>query len=319
MRIKVGITIGDPSGIGPEVTVKALSSSSIDNSADFTIIGDKHAFTRAAGRSTLIERGNVDFIDLRNLNRKNFAFGKVSAEYGRASVEYINTAADLIKAGAIDCLVTAPVSKETINKAGYRFQGHTEYLAGLFGVKKFLMMLTAGPLRIGLVSRHIPLKQVAHKISRQDVIDTILFTHRALKQLFGIKSPAIFVCGLNPHASDAGLIGKEEITVIEPAVKAASKMAKGLKGPLPADSAVLLASRTKGSGLVAMYHDQALIPLKLIGENKGVNLTVGLPFVRTSPLHGTGFDIAGKNRADASSMIEAVKTAIKCARILKRG
>jgi len=316
MKVKVGITIGDPSGIGPEIVAKALSSPSVRNLANFIVIGDIYIFRRAAGRRIrVLSRDNIEFVDLMNVRKRNFRFGRISAEYGRASIEYIDTAADLIKKGFVDCLVTAPVNKESINKAGSRFQGHTEYLAGLFGVRKFLMLLMAGRLRIALITRHIPVRQVPFKINKHDIVNGIMLTHRTLRILFGFKKPLIFVCGLNPHASDGGLIGKEESTIIKPAVRAASKEIKGIRGPLPSDTAILLASRTRMSAAVAMYHDQALIPLKLFDTKKGVNLTAGLPFVRTSPLHGTGFDIAGCGMADASSIIEAIKTAIKCTRI----
>ena len=255
----------------------------------------------------------VKFIDLNNVAHKNFSFGKVKAEYGRASVEYLDKAIELIKNKEIDCLVTCPVSKEAISLAGFdNFSGHTEYLAARTNTKYFAMMLLNRKLRFTLVTRHIPLKDIPYKLDTDKIYKTILLTYRSIKELFLIKNPRIVVCGLNPHASDNGLLGGEENKIIRPALMRLKRIIRNVDGPLSADVAVLKAAQKKYDCIIAMYHDQALIPLKISDTYTGVNLTLGLPFIRTSPLHGTAFDIAAKfNLANPSSLIAAIKLAIK--------
>jgi 4-hydroxythreonine-4-phosphate dehydrogenase len=252
-------------------------------------------------------------MDLNNVPHAAYKPGRVSSANGAASMQYIGKAAQLLKKGILDCLVTCPISKEAIALAGSKFPGHTEYLAGMAGSRDFVMMLMNKYFKISLVTRHIPIKQVSSSLDSESVYKTILLTHNSMKRLFGIRSPRILVCGLNPHASDNGLLGKEEIEVIAPAVKKADNSLKGISGPMPSDS--VFASALKGGcdAVVAMYHDQALIPLKITDFDSGVNMTLGLPYVRTSCLHGTAFDIAGKNRANPNSLIEAIKVAVKCA------
>jgi 4-hydroxythreonine-4-phosphate dehydrogenase len=255
---------------------------------------------------------------LNNVRHQGFKFGKINAEYGRASVEYLNKALELIKKKEIDCLVTAPVSKEAINLAGYPFFGQTEYLAKETSTKQAEMMLLNEDLRFVLASRHIAIKDVPCALNKKRLSKTIILTYQALKQLFLIQNPRIVVCGLNPHASDNGIIGNEENGIIKPLLKNLSKKIKYLSGPLPADVAIAKAKAKAFDCVIAMYHDQALIPLKLLGNDTGVNLTLGLPFVRTSPLHGTAFDIAATNLANPSSLITAIKLAIRCTSNLKK-
>jgi len=315
-KIIVGITMGDPSGIGPAIIHKAMNK--IRGSADFVVIGDKWVFDQASGvRPQAIGR---KFIDLDNVAHKSFKFGKVRAEYGRASVEYLDKAIELIKNKRIDCLVTCPISKEAISLAGFNnFSGHTEYLAQRTNTKYFAMMLLNKKLRFILVTRHIPLKDVPSKLDADKISKTILLAYRSIKELFLIKNPRIAVCGLNPHASDNGLMGEEENRIIKPVLTRLAKKIRNIAGPLAADVAALKAVQKKYDCVIAMYHDQALIPLKLSGNSSGLNLTLGLPFVRTSPLHGTAFDIASKPAlADPSSLIEAIKTAVECTLNLKK-
>jgi 4-hydroxythreonine-4-phosphate dehydrogenase len=314
-KIKVGITMGDPSGIGPAVTLKAISA--LKGKADFVVIGDRWVFNNAGEDRKQKTEGGC-FVDLNNVNHEKFSFGKVKAEYGRASIEYLDKAMELINAGQIDCLVTAPISKEAVKKAGFNYGGHTEYFQKRCGVSEVVMMLLNDKIRFSLITRHIPLRDVSKSLSADKLRGNILITNQALKKLFGISNPRIGLCGLNPHASENGLIGNEEDKVIKPALK---KLNTGINisGPLSSDVAVLRASKGKFDCLIAMYHDQALIPLKLTGYDTGVNITLGLPFIRTSPLHGTAFDIAGTSRlASPSSMIAALKLAIKCAFNLKK-
>jgi 4-hydroxythreonine-4-phosphate dehydrogenase len=314
-KIKVGITMGDPSGIGPEITLKAIQR--LKGLADFVVIGDEWVLNK--NQKSKIKNQNYRFIDLNNVEHKNFKFGKIKAKYGRASIEYIDKALELIKNRQIDCLVTCPVSKEAINLAGFnKFCGHTEYLAKKTRTEDFAMMLLNKDLIISLVTRHIPLREVSLKLSRDKIYKTILLTYKSLEKLFSIPSPRIVVCGLNPHASDNGVIGNEENKIIKPVLERLRTKLKNISGPKPSDVAISEAKQKQYDCVIAMYHDQALIPLKLLGIGTGVNLTLGLPFIRTSPLHGTAFDIAGKGRACADSLIEAIKLAVRCALNLKR-
>lgn len=306
-KIKVGISIGDPSGIGPAITAKAMDN--LKGLADFAVIGDKWVFEKMQVKSN-----KYKFIDLDNINHKGFEFGKIKAEYGRASIEYLDKALELLKTNEIDCLVTCPISKQAIQMAGFKYSGHTEYLSKRLHCKDTVMMLLNEKLKFSLLTRHIPLKNVAQTISPDDLYKTISLTSRALKKLFLIKHPRIVVCGLNPHASDNGIIGREENKIIKPAIeKIRTKLKIKIDGPMSSDIAIYKAYKKQYDCVIAMYHDQALIPLKLSSRHTGVNFTLGLPFVRTSPLHGTAFDIA-KNPAlaDPSSLIAAILLAIKC-------
>ncbi|MEW5758125.1 MAG: 4-hydroxythreonine-4-phosphate dehydrogenase PdxA [Candidatus Omnitrophota bacterium] len=310
IKPRIIITMGDPSGIGPEVIFKGLNNPGIAKLAEFAVIGDRWAFNKA--KSEKRKAKNFKFIDLNNVPRNNFKFGKVDARYGRASFEYLELAVKLIKEKKADCLVTAPVDKEAVNKAGIKFNGHTEYLAGKFNIKDFLMMLIVGKYYFTLVTRHVALKDVSKQLTQSNIFKTIIITNQSLKKIFNIKKPRICVCGLNPHASDGGIFGDEEKKVITPAIIQAKNKGCLVYGPIPADSAVKeLVREKKYDVLVAMYHDQALIPLKILGYEQGVNFTCGLPFIRTTPLHGTAFDIAGKNKANPGSIIEAIKLAVE--------
>ena len=225
-------------------------------------------------------------------------------------MEYLACGISVLKGLNASSLVTAPINKASINKAGFNFEGHTEFLSHVTAAKHVTMMLAGGPLKVSLVTRHVPIKNVPGRITREKVVKTIEDTHRALKYFFNIPRPRIGVAGLNPHAGEGGLLGGEEKAKILPAVRSARKRLKGdLVGPLPSDTLFYKAYRGRLDAVVCMYHDQGLIPLKMIAFDKGVNLTVGLPFIRTSPDHGTGFDIAGKGKADPSSMTEAIKLA----------
>lgn len=317
-KIRVGLTIGDPSGIGSAITLKALKI--LKDKADFTVIGDRFVLTKAA---KILKLGYwpAKFIDLNNVNEKKFQFGKSNAQNGKASLEYLDTAWELLKRHKIDCLVTCPISKKAINLAGAKFSGHTEYLAKKSGSRNLVMMLLNDKIRFSLVTRHVALKEVCTKFTRKNLEENISSTIRGLQLLFLIKEPKIVVCGVNPHASDNGVIGTEEQNIITPAIKDLRKKFKGvtIDGPFGADIAISQATKGKFDCVVAAYHDQALIPLKLTDFDSGVNLTLGLPFVRTSPLHGTAFDIAQKPAlANPSSLASAIELAIKCTLNQKR-
>jgi len=332
--------MGDPSGIGPAILVKAMKR--LGGKAEFVVIGDawvlgkvEKSFGVKGSPARLFHNGRdpaihgyggrekcqgVKVIDLKNVSGKNFAFGKIRAEYGRASIDYLDKAMDLIIAKEIDCLVTCPISKQAVRLAGFRFPGHTEYLAQCTATRDFVMMLLNRHLKFSLLTTHIPLKDVSSKINKGILRKNIILTLSSLKKLFAIKKPRIVVCGLNPHASDEGIIGKEEIAIFKPALRCIRRSLRAvIDGPISADVAVLKSSRGEYDACIAAYHDQALIALKLTGFDTGVNLTLGLPFVRTSPLHGTAFDIAANpSLANPSSLIEAIKTAIRCTSNLKK-
>lgn len=297
------ITTGDPRGIGPEVVKKALATPGLKEKAEFLI------FT-----STAVDKNNPNAC-------------------AKASLEFIDQAFNLIKCGKADALVTGPVSKGAINnlpaypclsgrqaaggRAGMKFEGHTEYLARLCGCKKFAMMFVSKKLKVSLVTRHIPLSEVSKAISIKSICDTVELTHNTLKNWFGIKNPKIGVAGLNPHCGEEGLFGREESITIKPAIQKLKAGYGGISGPIPGDTLLHDAYNRKYDAAVCMYHDQALAAFKMIARNEGVNLTLGLPFVRTSPDHGTGFDIARKEKADPGSMREAIKLAVRLAK--KRG
>ncbi|MGB2705404.1 MAG: 4-hydroxythreonine-4-phosphate dehydrogenase PdxA [Candidatus Omnitrophota bacterium] len=310
-RKAVVITAGDPSGIGPEIILKSLGHPSLAKKIVPIIIGDRRVFRKNAKRLKIDIPPVIKFIDLENVPPAKFRFGAVKGLFGKAAVEYLLAGLALVKIIKGASLVTAPINKASINSAGFRFAGHTELLAHLTKSKNVTMMLVGDSLRVSLVTRHVPLKEVPRRLTRGKIIQTAKNTHYALKKFFGIRNPRIGVCGLNPHAGEGGLLGREEEAIISPAVKYLKKKIKRISGPLPADALFNKAYKGAFDAVVCMYHDQALIPLKMVAFEKGVNLTVGLPFIRTSPDHGTAFDIAGRGKADPSSMIEAIKLAAR--------
>lgn len=327
-KIKIGITMGDPAGVGPEIIAKTIAQRGIKKLAKVLVIGDRWVFNKIKNQKSPPEAGppsaekikNYEFIDLKNVPHKNFQFGKVRREFGQAAIEYLKKALELIEGRQIDCLVTAPISKEAINLAGYKYKGHTEFFAQAFGKKEqdLVMMLLNRYLKISLVTRHLALRRVSSALNQEAIYKTIITTYKALVDYFAVNHPRICVAALNPHAGEMGLLGKEEIKLILPAIKRARRLRKNIIGPLPADTAISLARQGRFNALIAMYHDQALIPLKILDFASGVNLTLGLDFVRTSPLHGTGFDIAGKNIASNASLIAAINTAVECTVNLKK-
>jgi len=311
-KIRVGLTIGDPAGIGPAITLKALKI--LKNKADFTVIGDGLVLAKAA-KLLKIALEPVKLIDLNNVEEKKFKFGSLNARNGAACLEYLDAAWELLKNNKIDCLVTCPISKEAVNLAGFKFSGHTEYLAKQTGCQDAVMMLINDKLKFSLLTRHIRLCDVSRILTRELLENNILNTVKALRSLFLIKKPRLVICGVNPHASDNGVIGTEEQKVIMPVIRSLNKKLNSvtISGVLGADVAISEAAKGKFDCIIAAYHDQALIALKLTDFNSGVNLTLGLPFTRTSPLHGVAFDIAGKPAlANPGSLIAAIKLAIKC-------
>jgi 4-hydroxythreonine-4-phosphate dehydrogenase len=251
----------------------------------------------------------VGVIDLGGAERVQF--GKISAACGTAAVDYICEAAKMALKGQAKAIVTAPISKEAIHKAGCVFPGHTELLAHLSKTKSFAMMMVGGPFRIVLQSIHVALKDSVLQVKPILVREKLTLTHRALRELFGIANPRIAVAGVNPHAGENGAFGREEIKVLKPAIDWAQKRGWKVTGPHPPDTLYYWASQGRYDAVLCMNHDQGLIPFKLLAFENGVNMTIGLPFVRTSPDHGTAFDIAGKGRANPRSMVAALELAQK--------
>lgn len=321
----IGITMGDPAGVGPEIIVKALRSRKVRSLCRAVVIGRPEVLDSAsrslgstqyfepvsdpsrrtaAGSSPLIEAG-ASLADLR--------LGRPRAAGGRAAVAAIEKAAELALAGEIDGIVTAPISKEAIRRGGSPFPGHTEMLASLTGTENYAMMLVGGGLRVSLATIHIPLREVPRSLTTGGIRRIIDLTWRALGD-FGAADAKIAVCGLNPHAGEAGIMGEEDRRLIAPAVRAAARKGIPVSGPWPADTIFYRAARGEFGAVVAMYHDQGLIPLKTIAFDSGVNLTLGLPIIRTSVDHGTAYDIAGKGIASPSSLMAAIKIAAGMAR-----
>ncbi len=319
----VAVTMGDPAGIGPEIVIKALSLAELSRLSRPVVIGDARVMKNAMKYSKAspvvlkeIKRldegdfrtGIINILDMDNVDVNKLKTGRVSVEAGRAAVKYIERAIDLAMDKKVDAIATGPINKEAINKAGFRFDGHTELLAKRTGAKNSAMMFLSDSIRVMLVTTHLPLSQVAKEIDKKKILGIIKLADKELTELLG-KKPRIGVAGLNPHAGESGIFGSEEIKIISPAVEEARKLGINVKGPVSADAIFYLANLNMFDIVIAMYHDQGLIPLKLLSFNKSVNVTVGLPIIRTSVDHGTGFDIAGKGWANPSSMIQAIKVA----------
>lgn len=304
------VTMGDPSGIGPEVVLRSLASPEIQRLANFFIIGS--SFVLEGTRKRLKLRPFLHkVLDLDNISPHQFRFGRVDKRYGRASIEYLEKALSMLKKDRTAALVTAPISKESINMAGFRYGGHTEFLAESTKTRRFAMMLMGGPLRVVLVTRHISMREVPRSITGKKIIEAIGLAHGFLARYLCKKHPKIAVTSLNPHGGEGGILGNEDKRIIAPAVNKARKRYRNLLGPMAPEAVFYEAYRGRVDGVICMYHDQALIPLKMIARDAGVNVTLGLPFVRTSPGHGTAFDIAGKGAADPSSMKEAIRVAVR--------
>jgi 4-hydroxythreonine-4-phosphate dehydrogenase len=328
MKPIVGITMGDAAGVGPEVIAKALSHKELYDVCRPLVVGDASVMKNAvaiAKQNLKIESvgdpaqgryqyGTIDVLDLHNVDMSRLEFGKVQAMAGKASLEYIETGAKLATQNRIHALCTASINKEAIRKAGAQFPGHTEILANLTNTKEVTMLLIAGNIRVFHVTIHEPLGKVPLLITKESVLETIRLAYNSLRGL-GIADPKIAVAGLNPHASDGGLFGSEEKEKIAPAVEAANKAGIRAFGPIPPDTVFVRANKGEFDGVVAMYHDQGHIPVKLLAFESGVNVTIGLPIIRTSVDHGTAYDIAGKGIADEKSMVEAIKLAAKMAEV----
>jgi len=336
-RPLLGITMGDPGGIGPEICVKALDDADTYRVCRPLIVGDAEIMRNAdafCGSARQIHacrtpgegryvHGTIDVLDLGNMPLARLRHKTVTAEQGKASFEYVKTAIELAMSGALDGTVTGPINKEAINAAGFHYAGHTEIYAEMTGTRDYAMMLTDKAFRVVHVSTHVSLREACERVKKERVETVIGLTHRALRRL-GIESPVIAVAGLNPHCGEGGMFGHEDDREIAPAVEAAAGRGMRVVGPVPADTVFSKMLGGMYDAVVVMYHDQGHIPAKLVGfryndrtgawENMaGVNVTLGLPIVRTSVDHGTAFGKAGEGRANPQSMIEAIRLAAKLA------
>jgi 4-hydroxythreonine-4-phosphate dehydrogenase len=330
LRPVLALTMGDAAGIGPEVIVRALNRPETYAIARPLVIGDLDVFqatvdgmgiplTLRAVESlaeALFQAGTVDLLNLNNIQLDDLTPGHVCAMAGGAAVECVFRAIDQALDGSVDAIVTAPLHKEAMHQAGYQYPGHTEILAERTGSKNYRMMLASGPLRVVLVTTHLALRRALDMIDQQRVLSTIRIADDAMRR-FGIENPKVAVASVNPHAGEGGLFGTEEIEILAPAIATARAEGMDARGPFPPDTVFYRARRGQFDVVVAMYHDQGLIPIKQFGFGQGVNVTLGLPIVRASVDHGTAFGKAWEWRADPGSMIEAIEVAARMA--VRRG
>lgn len=317
-KIKLGISIGDTNGIGPEVIVKTLSDNRILNYCTPVIYGTSALFNKvrkalSADHFNYQQVDSVQALVPRKVNLINcwdheleIAPGTPTAESGKASLDSLLAASRDLKAGLLDGLVTAPINKDNIQAEDFKFPGHTEFLTSYFDAPESLMLLVSGDLRVATVTGHMPLQEVPGKITEQLLIRKLTILLESLRTDFGILKPRIAVMGLNPHAGEQGLLGKEEVEIIRPAIMQMKERGHLVFGPYPADGFFGMQQYRQVDAVLAMYHDQGLIPFKTLAFESGVNYTAGLPIVRTSPDHGTAYDIATKHIANETSFREAL-------------
>jgi len=328
-KLKIGITVGDVNGIGLEVIIKSLLDNRVLDYFTPIVYGNTKvaSFHRKAIGIQDFSFNVIQSADQANAKRANMincwqedvklSLGEDNEIGGKYAFLSLERAVADLNAGLIDALVTAPINKHNIQQEGFNFPGHTEYLQAKANADDVLMFMITDELRVGVVTGHIPVKDVSSTITEDAIIHKLKMMHESLKKDFWIQKPKIAVLGLNPHAGDHGIIGKEDDEVVRPAVEKANEQGIFCFGPYPADGFFAADAYTKFDAVLAMYHDQGLIPFKHIAARKGVNYTAGLPTVRTSPDHGTGYDIAGKNMASHESFLEAIFTAVhivKCRR-----
>jgi 4-hydroxythreonine-4-phosphate dehydrogenase len=324
--------MGDPAGIGPEIIAKVIDSGELSTLCKPVVVGDAGVMKKLIEEMRLSvtvrsiasfsqadpANGKLDVLDLKNVDISAHAWGRPNAASGKAVVEYVKKAVEAAMARDADAIVTTPINKEMMNAAGHHYAGHTELLAELTNAKEFGMLFVGGGLRVILTTIHLALKDVSRHITQATVLKTLRLAHTAMAS-FGIDRPRIGVAALNPHAGEGRLFGSEEWDVILPAVIKAREEGIHASDPVPADTLFYKARNNHYDIVVAMYHDQGLAPLKMLAFGSAVNVTVGLPIIRTSVDHGTAYDIAGKGCADPTSLLEAVKVAVTMTRHRQQG
>lgn len=320
----IAISMGDPSGIGPEVIAGALARPLVRRAVTPLVFGDDGAYARACklrgaddrlpriDPGEPIPRGGA-LVRVSRLAAADRKPGKPTPAGGDAQARYIEAAIAAVQEGAADAICTAPISKAAIHGAGWNFPGHTELLAERFGVGRVVMMLAGPVLRVVLATTHVAIRDVPDRLTPEGIAEVLEITARSLRERLGIRRPRIAVCALNPHAGENGLFGDEEARIIVPGIERAKAAGVRAEGPFPADGLFPRAAHGGWDAVLAMYHDQGLIPLKTVHLETAVNVTLGLPAVRTSPDHGVAYDIAGKGRADPTSMAEALLLAARMA------
>ena len=338
----IGITMGDPASIGPEIAIKALLNRNIYTICKPLLVGDASVFEHMINKLQLnasINRihnvdeanfnfGEIDVYDLNNVDPDKLVFGEISAMAGEAAFQSVKKVIDLAMAGEIDATVTGPINKKSINEAGHHFAGHTEIYAEFTGTRKYAMLLVEDNLKVIHVSTHVSLRQACDLVKKDRILEVIDLLHNGLISL-GETNLKIGVAGLNPHAGDSGLFGTEDDGEILPAVEEAKRRGFDVEGPVPPDTLFAKAATGSYGGIVAMYHDQGHIPFKLSGFKwdaekqqmasvKGVNITMGLPIIRTSVDHGTAFEIAGKGVASPDAMVLAIESAVQLSKYRKQ-
>jgi 4-hydroxythreonine-4-phosphate dehydrogenase len=320
--------MGDPCGCGPEIIIKALQHGEVADRCLPFVIGDRPALERAIGvcgsplkirriaepeEAREVPPGFIPLLELSFLNDGDLQYGRPTTEAGDAVYRYICAAVRFCRDGRAAAMVTAPINKEAMNRAGHDYPGHTELLAELCGTDDFVMMLAGDVLRVSLVTIHEALADVPRLVTREQVLKTIRITHDGVARLTGKPRPRLAVLALNPHCGEGGMFGGEEYAAIVPAVEAAQREGIDAVGPLSADTLFHFAAQGAYDGVVAMYHDQGLIPLKMLHFDDGVNITLGLPIIRTSVDHGTAYDLTGTGRASEQSLLAAIRMAVALA------
>ncbi len=327
-RPRIAVTLGDSNGVGPEVVLKSLLDTRLGRFVQPIVVGSAHVLSIHASRlgyndlktqvvthvPEAVMPGEVVVLDVANGEKVHVAFGQVSAEAGRIAMKSVERAVDLCLEGQVDGMVTGPINKEAISRAGFKDPGHTEFIAHRTGCKDYTMMMISDNLRVGLVTGHIPIWDVPKGVTRAAILEKIHVISACLRHDFGIQRPKIAVLGLNPHAGEGGVLGREEMESIVPAVQDACDEGALVFGPFPADGFFAIGAYRLYDAVLAMYHDQGLVPFKTLAFESGVNYTAGLPIVRTSPDHGTAYNIAGEGKASPGSMRSAIYLAVDIAR-----
>jgi len=325
MNYRIAISSGDINGIGPEIILKTLANESLEHLTPVILssagvinfylknLSIDISFHHARSVDDLAD-GQINVLESYDKESPKVVPGAFTKDSGKCAMIAVERGIELCKSNEADALVTAPISKEAVNLAGYSIPGHTEFLAKHTNTSNFMMMLVNDGLRVGLASVHVPLAEVPKHISKQKLLECISVMDASLKRDFNIAEPKIALLGLNPHAGDGGVIGMEEINIITPTIEQAKQNDYRISGPYPADGFFGNRKYKDYDGILAMYHDQGLIPFKTLSFGAGVNFTAGLPIIRTSPDHGTAFDIAGQNKANPSSFTQAFVLAVELAK-----